>query len=189
MVRLPDPEPKPTRKMRPTKKRKVVDGVSKEDCGTRRPQWHSSHVKLSDKLEQLRMAALSQPLQLRVRPSDTCEYDTGQPLCIMSDVYYLPKQDNQVALDSFILHDNFLYIFQFTGGKQHGIKEGFLPFFANCQRVPARANWRFIFVIPHDVDIVKCPASPNVEILELKIFSSIVRVTVDSITPAVSTDS
>ena len=144
------------------------------DYRTRRSQWHSSHVKLPDKLEQLRMVALTQPAHLKVRPSDTCEYDPKQPLCILSDVYYLPKSDTQVSLDSFILHDNFLYIFQFTGDKQHGINEGLLSFFEKCQRVPAHAYWHFIFVIPHDVDILKCPASPNKEILELKIFSSIV---------------
>src|SRR5882762_7656927 len=176
MVRLPDPEPKPkpTRGVKPTKKRKVVDAVPEHDYRTRRPQWHSSHVKLPDQLEQRRMVALTQPAHLKVRPSSTCEYDTSQPLCILSDVYYLPKSDTQVVLDSFILHDNFLYIFQFTGGKQHGINEGLLPFFKRCQRVPAHAYWHFIFVIPHDVGILKCPASPNKEILELKIFSSIV---------------
>jgi hypothetical protein len=183
MVRLPDPDPKPepTRKARPTKKRKVVDGVLEKGCRTHRPQWHSSHVKLPDEMEQLRMAALSRPGHLRVRPSDTYEYDARQPLCIMSDGYYLPKQDNQVALDSFILHENFLYIFQFTSVKQYGINEGLVSFFENCQQVPARANWRFIFIIPHDVDIVKCPASPNAEILELKIFSSIVPMTEDKL--------
>jgi hypothetical protein len=179
MVRLPDRQPKLTQKARSTKKRKMVDDVAEEGCGTRRPQWHSSHVKLPDELETLRMAALSQQVHLGVVPSYTCEYDTCKPLCVKSDVYYLPKQNNQVALDSFILHDNFLYIFQFTGGKQHGINEGLLSFFERCQRVPAHAYWHFIFVIPHDVGILKCPASPNKEILSLKIFSSIVPMMVE----------
>jgi hypothetical protein len=183
MVRLPDPEPKPkpkpTREVRSNKKRKVVKAVPGEDYRTRGTQWHSSHIKLADELEQLRMIALTQPARLKVLPSGIREYDSSQPLCILSDVYYLPKSDNQVALDSFILHDNFLYIFQFTGGKQHGINEGLLSFFDRCQRVPAHAYWRFIFVIPHDVGILKCPASPNKEILELKIFSSIVPMMVE----------
>ena len=59
---------------------------------------------------------------------------------------FLPtEQDNQVALNSFILHD-----------KQPWDQRRSFIFFQHvrgCQ------------LIPHDVDIIKCPASPNAEIL------------------------
>jgi hypothetical protein len=142
MVQLPDPEPKLTCGVRPTKKRKVVEAVPKEDDKTRRPQWHSSHVKLPDKLEQLHMVMLTQSAHLKVCPSGTCEYDTRQPFCILSDVYYLLKSNTQVPLNSFIFHDKFLYIFHL---------KGLLSFFKGCQRVPMHVYWHFIFIIPHDV--------------------------------------
>lgn len=174
MVRLPDPTTIPG--PRPTKKQKVVQATVEERSPTRRPQWHSSHVMLPGELEKLRELALPAAARLEVSPSMTYEYDASKPLHIRPDVYYLPKQDNQVALDSFILHDNLLHIFQFTGGKRHGINDKLLPFFDKSDGVPARSDWRFIFVIPHDVTVAKCPASPDPEIMNLSICSSIVPI-------------
>jgi len=179
MVRLPDPDPKSKPKPRSIKKRSVVKDASESEeyDRKRRPQWHSSHVELSANLEELRKDALSRTGLLKVSPSETREYNAREPVHIMSDIYYLPKQENQVAFDSFILHENFLHIFQFTGAKQHGINKGLVSFFEKCDAVPPHANWRFIFVIPHDVDIIKCPVSSNTNISKLQIFSAIVPVT------------
>ena len=174
MVRLPDPTTIP--RPRPTKKQKVVQTTVEERSLTRRPQWHSSHVTLPGELEKLRELALPAAARLEVSPCMTYEYDASKPLHIRPDVYYLPKQDNQVVLDSFILHDNLLHIFQFTGGKRDGINDKLLLFFDKSDGVPARSDWRFIFVIPHDVAVAKCPASLDPEIMNLRICSSIVPI-------------
>jgi hypothetical protein len=114
-----------------------------------RPQWHSSHVLLRDaKLESLRQNALRETLGLQVWPDRIFEYSDNGPLSIEPDVFYVPEMSNQVAFDAFILLNGILYLFQFTIGKKHDIKQGLDDFFATCHNIPARQNWRMVFMIP-----------------------------------------
>jgi hypothetical protein len=165
MVRLPDPQP--------TMKRKRTGGTA--DGDRRRPQWHSGHSVLGDRnLEQLRQAALPKEMHLDIHPSATCEYVDSDTLRVLPDTYYIPRATNQVALDSFLLCGPHLYIFQFAGGKKHGVNEKFLPFLAKCTGLPSSNNWRFIFVIADDVETMKCPVPHNTGLQKLDWFSSIV---------------
>ncbi|KAF8517700.1 hypothetical protein BU17DRAFT_66773 [Hysterangium stoloniferum] len=82
------------------------------------PQWYSSHIPLSDpELEQLRVQAVEEDLS--VTPTQTIEYLESELDTILSDVFYVPKRSNQVAIDSFILSNGKLYFFQFTIAKNH----------------------------------------------------------------------
>jgi hypothetical protein len=53
-----------------------------------------------------------------------------------------------VALDSFIIIDGLLYIFQFTIASVHYIKPGLANIVKIFQGLPTMDNWRFIFIIP-----------------------------------------
>lgn len=76
---------------------------------------------------------------------------------VQPDVFYLPRSGQQVALDSFILHGGYLNIFQCTGSQKHDIKTGIYEFFESCTGLPPRQHWRFVFVIPDELDVFSCP--------------------------------
>ena len=141
----------------------------------RRSQWHSSHTALdNDDLEAIRQTVLARKSTLVVSPSGTCEYcESDVKARIKPDVYYMPRSANQVAFDSFILHDGHLFIFQFTGGKSRQVKFGLITFLAQCANIPERDKWRFIFIIPDDVEVLKCPYPRSAELQELELFSSV----------------
>jgi hypothetical protein len=167
MVRLPDPEKKGK------KKGKAVQEPNDANR-THRPQWHSCHSVLSDdKLEQKRLSAIRQLQSLHIRPRYTQGF-RERSFEIQSDVLYIPSKDNQVALDSFILHRGTLYIFQFASGKTHCIKERLIPFLTQCSGCPARSEWRFIFVVPDDSEVLKCPVPNGSEFVGIRLFSSMV---------------
>jgi len=89
-----------------------------------RRQWKTSHIPLSDKkLEDLRQDALQQE-ELLIIPSSFPVYvfKGDGPSSIESNIIYVPEKDNQVAFDSFILMNGFLYLFQFSISKCHSIK-------------------------------------------------------------------
>lgn len=90
-----------------------------------------------------------------------------ETLTIEADTYYIPRSSTQVALDSFIMHKGVLYIFQCTGGKNHKIKDGVVTFLESCQGLPSVNQWRFIFVVPNDLESFSCPASRNEVISQL----------------------
>jgi hypothetical protein len=165
MVRLPDPNRKG--------KGKARQGAD-EANQSRRPRWHSCHFVLpDDELENRRLSALRKLESLDIRPSDTHEY-YERGFQIKSDVLYIPSKDNQVALDSFILHRGILYIFQFATGKVHTIKEGLIPFLTQCSGCPPRDNWRFIFIMLDDSEVLKCPVPTSTELAEIQLFSSMI---------------
>jgi hypothetical protein len=131
------------------------------DGRKRRSQWHANHRSFSSnkKLEATRQAAVKNSITLEVRPSDICMYG-GQDLAkldVQPGIYYISKQTNEVGLDSFILHDDHLYLFQFTIGKRHGISEELIPWLTQCTQLPPRSRWYFIFVIPDDNPDLECP--------------------------------
>jgi hypothetical protein len=121
------------------------------------PQWHSSHLLIADPtLEGFRQEAIKQGTKILINPSEVLEYGEGGLEYIASNVYYVPELTNTVALDSFILQDGRLYIFQFTVGHEHGIKKGLLKFQPRCTNLPPIDQWRFVFIIPPNL-ILKCP--------------------------------
>jgi hypothetical protein len=127
------------------------------DYGTNKPQWHSSHPILNEnnsELTRLRQTAWKDRRLLNTRPADTYEYGDQEfrEIDPMPNIYYIPKMANEEALDSFILHDNLLFIFQFTVSKKHDIKTGFISRFTAFNKFPPFEDWRFIFIIPYKND-------------------------------------
>ncbi|CAG8581473.1 6611_t:CDS:2, partial [Acaulospora colombiana] len=58
---------------------------------------------------------------LSISPTEVIEYESSGPLEHKELVYYVPRLENQVAIDSFVVHDGNLYWFQFTVGSKHDI--------------------------------------------------------------------
>ena len=65
------------------------------------------------------------PISLSISPSGSRVYTSG-PLAIEENIYYVPLSENEVAIDSFIVHAGHLYLFQFASGPQHGVNRGLL---------------------------------------------------------------
>ena len=146
------------------------------------PQWHSSHLPIPDTtLEWFRQQAIIEGSTILIDPSQVLEYDEGGLESITSNVYYVPGLTNTVALDSFILQDGRLYIFRFTVGHKHGIKEGLLKFQLGCTNLPPIDQWRFVFIIPPNL-ILKCPYPRLNELRKLKLYSAVVDPKVPSST-------
>ena len=138
------------------------------------PQWHSSHLRIADPtLEGFRREAIQQRTKILIDPSQVLEYDEGGLESITSNVYYVPELTNTVALNSFILQDGRLYIFQSTVGHKHGIKEGLLKFQPQCTNLPPIDLWRFVFIIPPNL-ILKCPYPLLKELQKLHLYSAVV---------------
>lgn len=137
------------------------------------PQWYSSHVLLRNRsLEASRQQAFQQALTVCVKPSWTLEYTDDGPSSIESDVFYVPELSNQVALDSFILLNGFLYIFQFTIGEKHDIKLGLVDF-ATRLDLPSMDKWRFVFILPPNSTLV-CPQPWRLEMHTLQLYSAVI---------------
>jgi hypothetical protein len=139
----------------------------------RQPQWHTVYnVVDNEELEKKRQDALHRPILIDTRPSSTSEYHdhTLRGLQILENVYY-------IGLDSFLLINGYLYIFQMSGAKRHGINGGLLPLLDQCANIPPHDHWCFIFVIPDDVELLKTPYPQSSEERKLKLFS--VRMTME----------
>ena len=113
-----------------------------------------------------------QAFSLHVDIGSTFVYDTTTKLHIRPDVYYIPRSGQQVALDSFILYGGCLNVFQYTGGRNHGIKDGLVSFLASCSGLPPRANWQFVFILPDDLDSFSFPASGDSIIKDLGLYTA-----------------
>jgi hypothetical protein len=150
----------------------------RDEDGKRMSSWRTSYRPFSPKaLEQNHLTGWNDSLTLDVRPSETCRYDQEGlgKLKARRDVFCIPTLQNEVGLDSFIWHQDHLYVFQFTIAKRHGIKDGPISMLEQCPKLPPRSNWRFIFVISDDVDVLECPYPQTPVLQELRPFSSIVR--------------
>lgn len=138
------------------------------------PQWHSSHLLITDAtLEEFRQEAIKALAKTLINPSQVLEYDENGLESIASNVFYVPQLTNTVALDSFILQDGYLYIFQFTVGHYHGIKNGLLKFQPRCPNLPPIEQWRFVFIIPPNLTL-KCPYPRSKELQKLNPYSAVV---------------
>jgi len=151
--------------------------LSDKPSAKRRNQWHSVHTKLENpRLEAMRQGALSRGMPLRVTPDSAVIYNESADLLeIKPDIFYLPGNSNQVALDSFIIHSSHLYIFQFTVSSSHDIKTGLVDFLKKCKKLPSKDKWFFIFIVMDDVDTLKCPV-PTGELQDVKLYSTVLKV-------------
>jgi hypothetical protein len=172
MVRLPDPEgPSAAKKMR-------EESTSQEK--ERRPplpQWHTAHRTLSGNLELFRQGALFRKRNLSVNPTAVIEYTQTYitEKGIADGIFYIPASKNQVALDSFIMHEGILYLFQFTTEQSHNIRDGLLSFLTKGSGFSPSENIRFIFVIPGDV-VMKTLFARSAELAKIPLYSFIVEV-------------
>ena len=110
---------------------KLENGQKKKTSGTGkwapRPQWHSSDIHLRDtSLEISRRQASSQLVSVDIQPSETLEYMDDGLESLEPNVFYVPEKTNKSALDSFILIDDILYIFQMTIKPIHDINHGLI---------------------------------------------------------------
>jgi hypothetical protein len=151
-------------------------GGSKVSKNKNQPQWHSTDAKLSPQLlGDKPQAALRKRRDLQLRPWESIQYTSRKlhkRLTIRSDVYYLPAFPNQFGFDSFVVHDNILYLFKFTIKATHDI-EDFFECFDNCTGLPPRKDWRFIFVRPPEVrNTLKCPFQSTDALRDLTLYST-----------------
>jgi hypothetical protein len=148
------------------------------------PQWHASHTefpesKESEALEALRVDASAKTVSLSIDPSHFVDYSTGEVadgLQVQADVYYIPLKANQVGIDSFIVHNNTLYLLRMTTSDVHPIKNKLLPFLQSLKGLPSRRHWQFIFVKPPRLHILKCPVPNGAELRDLPLYSAEVEV-------------
>jgi hypothetical protein len=117
----------------------------RDEGGKRMSPWRISYRPFPSKtLEQNRLTSLNDSFALDVRPSETCLYNQESlgELDARQDVFYIPTLQNEVGLDSFIWHQDHLYVFQFTIAKRYGIKDGLIPWLEQCAQLPPHSNWR-----------------------------------------------
>jgi hypothetical protein len=110
-----------------------LDDRQSEDDMQRYPQWHSSHSHFEKQDFEIKGRNVKRygTGSLDVRPSNTFEYDDR------NFQEFVPTQ--------------------FTVSRDHDIKSGLIPLLDECADFPPQSNWRFIFVIPDDVQVLKCP--------------------------------
>ena len=152
----------------------LVPMVKLDEARNGVPQWHSSHVFLTNsKLEGKRKVALTRQLKIKFKPIRTEEFAENKRLSLARDVMYVPEADNKVALSSFIWLNEGVFIFQFTTA-ENDIKRGLLDFF-NEYVVPFPSSWKFLFIIEPKQQLV-CPQPRNTTLRELGMYSAVVDV-------------
>ncbi|KIM86220.1 hypothetical protein PILCRDRAFT_816150 [Piloderma croceum F 1598] len=138
-----------------------------------RPPWHSSHVYIRNtSLEISRQQALGQQFSVDIRPSKTLEYTDDGLESLEPNVFYIPEKTNQSALDSFILVDDILYIFQMTIGPIHDINRGLIDS-ADRYHFPSKDKWRSVFIIPPNL-ILMVPQPWKLALRGLLLYSAVV---------------
>ena len=136
-------------------------------------QWHSSHNLLGNaSLEAFRQNAPHCRFEVEVRPIKTVEYRDVEQI-VAPNVFYIPESANEVALDSFIIMDGILYIFQFTIASSHDIKPGLANIFKMFQDLPTMDNWHFIFIHPPN-QLLKVPQPYLVKLRQLEPYSAVI---------------
>ena len=116
----------------------------------RRPRRNPSHTEFkgtkdSTALEALGVGVSAGGASLSVDPS--CVVSDEDRHQNEADVYCIPVKTNQVGIDSFILHDNNLYLFQMTVFDVPGINDNLFSLLS-LKRLPPQRDWRFTVVKP-----------------------------------------
>jgi len=154
-------------------------GGQPQTKATKNPRWYSSHTEFikgsndSATLLALRVGASAGRVSLGVNPSRVVDYspdEVADRLQIEADVYYIPVKASQVGIDSFILHNNNLYLLQMTASDTHSIKDKLSPFLLSLKGLPPRRDWCFIFVKPPRLHILACPVPDCTELWDLALY-------------------
>jgi hypothetical protein len=124
--------------------------------------WHATFGDFSGRpiLRPAHKKALNtaaHPISLSIVPSGLRTYGHHGPPKIDEDVYYIPRAGNEVAIDSFIVHNGHLYLFQITGASKHGVNTALSKTLARYRQLPPSDKWHFIFVIPDELPAFQCP--------------------------------
>ncbi|KAF8521920.1 hypothetical protein BU17DRAFT_64647 [Hysterangium stoloniferum] len=82
-----------------------------------------------------------------------------EQLTIKEARYYIPCAANEAAIDSLLLHDGDLYPFQFTTGSTDDIKPGLQNVLNRFTGLLPQKDWRFIFIVPDDLEAFSYPHS------------------------------
>jgi hypothetical protein len=150
--------------------------------GKKIPQWHSDHPDRSSsfsgtqgtpspKRPRTHLPSQSDHYSISFSPTKTVEYEVSELNKIERNEFYVPKS----SIDSFIISNIYLYIFQITIASSHSIQPGMVPFFSKFISLPPKTMWRFVFVIPSGSEIT-CPHPRDhglSELLkEMKLFSA-----------------
>ncbi|KAL5527001.1 hypothetical protein ACEPAF_8730 [Sanghuangporus sanghuang] len=117
---------------------------------------YMEHPRLQSSLD--RPQPSLEGFRINFSPSSTVIYmDAKNGLSIMPNIYYQPKKDQQVGIDSLFIRDGYLYLLQITGGNTHMIKPELKAFLEKLDGLPAKEKWRFVFVIPANTVTFSCP--------------------------------
>lgn len=108
------------------------------------PRWHSNYGDGADP---------SSAISINIHQTDVF---SSKPNPIKDKIYYAPRDANEVALGSFIVDKDRLFIFQFTTAPVHHISKETFAFFSQ-ESLPPRANWYFILVVPPVLSELSCP--------------------------------
>jgi len=135
--------------------------------GQPKSRWHASFSSRIPKGAK----ASAKDFNLAIEGHETVVYGANL-LKVDENKYYIPASGQQVGLDSFIVLEGTMYICQCTGGKTHGIKDGMADFLQGCEGIPNTDCWRFIFVVPGDLESFSCPASRNKIIGGLNLYTA-----------------
>jgi hypothetical protein len=63
-------------------------------------------------------------------------------------------------------------LFQCTAGHEPTTKNGLVDFLADCTGLPPDTPWRFVFVVPDDLDNFSCPRSKNPIVEETGLYTA-----------------
>jgi len=152
----------------------LVPMVKLDEARKGEPRWRSSHEFFTDsQLEERRLQAFTRRSNINIQLIRTEEFPDNKSLTLVRDVMYVPEADNKVALDSFILLNDGLFIFQPTTAETHVIKQGLLDFFKKY--VVPLPSWKFLFIIEPKQKLI-CPQPRNATLHELKMYSAVVDV-------------
>ena len=145
------------------------------------PQWFSSHTKFSGSaqsqaLEVLRVSASASRRFFHCAPSRVVEYHSNEiKRGIETNVYYIPIKTNEPRIDSILLHDGILYLFQVSVSGTHDISNKLWTFLGSLEGTPPKENWRLILVKPPG-NALACPVPQSDDLLDLALFSAEVEV-------------
>jgi hypothetical protein len=167
-------------------KRRSNESTNSYEGSKKTPRWHSNHDKKAEGFPGTQTVKRIRTSQwphskvdsdyhwIKFSSTKTVEYQASELKVIQSDIFYVPNPTNQVAIDSFIVSNGCLYMFQFTIASTHSINAGIVPFFSRFS-LPPKTMWRFVFVVPPGSKL-SCPQPRDLELKELltemKLFSA-----------------
>jgi hypothetical protein len=94
----------------------------------------------------------TQSIDLDFMPVDQhVYYSKDMPKPIREDVYYIPEAAKEVGIDSIVMHDEYLYLFQSTVSTSHGIISHLQELSSQFMGLPLTSEWQFIFVVPDTI--------------------------------------